>query len=244
MALDAFFAEECSFYEAVNLLHHAMAKPDVPEVPYVEPPWKKLKTEALASRQAAQASSQTNTTAASSSSAPAASAELNAAAPPSVGSSPQPAAASAELNAAAPPSVGSSPQPDVVIGAFAKSKAAARATAKAIAKAPVPPVGGKGKAAEAPPELLGYYAAERKAAEEAGVRWQERGPPGPAAGGPETWRGQSYRPNSGRWANRGGGNRDWYQHFHFLIRQGFDREAAKTASDERFPKSRPAAPTS
>lgn len=221
MALDAFFAEERSFYEAVNLLHHAMAKPDVPEIPYVEPPWKKLKTEALASRQAAQASSQTNTTPASSSSA---------------------AAASAELNAATPSSVGSSPQPDVVIGACAKKYP--KVTAKAIAKAPVPPVGGKGKAAEAPPELLAYYAAERKAAEEAGVRWQERGPPGPAAGGPETWRGQLYRPNSGRWSNRGGGNRDWYQHFHFLIRQGFDREAARTASDERYPKSSPTAPTS
>lgn len=223
MALEALFAEECSFYEAVNLLHHAMGQPDVPETPFVEPPWKKLKTAASALQQPAQASSQTNTTPASASSA---------------------AAASAELNAATPPSVGSSPQPDVVIGAFAKSKATARATAKAIAKAPVPPVGGKGKDAEASPELKAYYAAERKAAEEAGVRWQERGPPGPEAGGPQTWRGQSYRANSGKWSNRGGGNRDWYQHFHFLIRQGFDREAAKTASDERFPKSRPPAATS
>ena len=89
MALEAFFAEERSFYEAVNLLQHAMAKPAVPEAPYVEPPWKKLKTAASALQQPAQASSQTSTTPASASSAAAASAELNAATPPSVGSSPQ-----------------------------------------------------------------------------------------------------------------------------------------------------------
>ena len=46
--------------------------------------------------------------------------------------------------------------------------------------------------------------AEEKAAAERGLSWQERGPPGPEDGGPRRWRGQRYRPCSGKWANRGG----------------------------------------
>jgi hypothetical protein len=219
MALEAFFAEECSFYEAVNLLHHTMNKPVVTQTPYVEPPWKRMKTLASEQRQPANTSSQADTATTVSSSSG--------------------VAASAALNTATAPGVVSSAQPTAVIGAFSK------ATSSGSAKQPAIPAGvpkGKGKANKGSPEMLAYYAAERKAAEEAGLRWQDRGPPGPKDGGPETWRGQNYRPNSGRWSNRGGGNRDWYQHFHFLIRQGFDRDAAKTAADERFPKSKPAAP--
>ena len=39
---------------------------------------------------------------------------------------------------------------------------------------------------------------------EADMKWQARGPPGPDAGGPSTWRGQNFRPNTQKWGNRGG----------------------------------------
>ena len=58
-------------------------------------------------------------------------------------------------------------------------------------------------------ELLDLQA-ERAEAERRGLRWQERGPPGPKAGGPKTWRGQQYREGSGKWANRGGKWKDFY----------------------------------
>ena len=34
------------------------------------------------------------------------------------------------------------------------------------------------------------------------IPWDMRGPPGPAEGGPPTWRGQKFRHNTGRWADR------------------------------------------
>ena len=46
--------------------------------------------------------------------------------------------------------------------------------------------------------------AEEKAATKHGLSWQERGPPGPEQGGPSVWRGQPYRPGSGKFAKRGG----------------------------------------
>ena len=46
--------------------------------------------------------------------------------------------------------------------------------------------------------------AERSASERSGLSWQQRGPPGPDEGGPQTWRGQRYRPLSRKWTNRGG----------------------------------------
>ena len=55
-----------------------------------------------------------------------------------------------------------------------------------------------------------WLAAERAAAEALGVRWQDRGPPGPTEPSSETWRGQHWRPGSERWANRGGVNREWW----------------------------------
>ena len=40
--------------------------------------------------------------------------------------------------------------------------------------------------------------AEAHVAREMGIPWQDRGPPGPAEGGPTTWRGQRYKPNTGK----------------------------------------------
>ena len=54
--------------------------------------------------------------------------------------------------------------------------------------------------------------AERAAAKSSGMQgWDGmRGPLGPNEGGPAKWRGQTYRPGSARWANRGGRNREYY----------------------------------
>ena len=53
--------------------------------------------------------------------------------------------------------------------------------------------------------------AEQAVATEMGLRWQDRGPPGPADGGPQTWRGQAFRPLKNTCGNRGGKNREYYQ---------------------------------
>ena len=50
---------------------------------------------------------------------------------------------------------------------------------------------------------------EKAMAEDLGLRWQERGPK--AEGRPDRWRGQRYRPGTGKWANRGGQNRDFFK---------------------------------
>ena len=50
--------------------------------------------------------------------------------------------------------------------------------------------------------------------------WDSRGPRGPQDGGPETWRGQRFRPNTGRWANAGGAHRDKYALYHAKKRLG------------------------
>jgi len=59
--------------------------------------------------------------------------------------------------------------------------------------------------------------AEAEASWEHSSKWQERGPPGPHEGGPQTWRGQRYRPQTGKWMNRGGANRDWHSAFFSYI---------------------------
>ena len=59
---------------------------------------------------------------------------------------------------------------------------------------------------------------EQAVAEMAGMSWYDRGPAaGPDEGGPSHWRGQVYRPGSGRHANRGG---QWREHYSELARQG------------------------
>ena len=40
--------------------------------------------------------------------------------------------------------------------------------------------------------------------------WDIRGPLGPKDGGPQLWKGQRYRANTGRWANSGGRNKEKY----------------------------------
>ena len=60
-----------------------------------------------------------------------------------------------------------------------------------------------------------WNSAEALAAESAmaavhGVGWRDRGPPGPKDGGPQTWRGGTYRPNAKRWAKRSGRHLDYY----------------------------------
>ena len=59
--------------------------------------------------------------------------------------------------------------------------------------------------------------AERAAAKELNLKWQERGPPG-APG--EKWRGQNYRVNTGKWANRGGANKAWYNAYYAAKKGG------------------------
>lgn len=54
--------------------------------------------------------------------------------------------------------------------------------------------------------------AEERAARDQHLRWQDRGPPGPADGGPSTWRGQRFRPATQKWANRGGRWKDYYNY--------------------------------
>ena len=53
------------------------------------------------------------------------------------------------------------------------------------------------------------------------MRWQERGPPRESLPeGQVTWRGQAYRPNTGKWANRGGSNKQWYTDFYKAKKSG------------------------
>ncbi len=48
--------------------------------------------------------------------------------------------------------------------------------------------------------------------------------PGVLAKG-EKWRGHAFRPNTGKWANRGGANKGWYNGFYAAKKQG--EQAAK-----------------
>ena len=84
-------------------------------------------------------------------------------------------------------------------------------------KAPPRPVG----TAEFPREVNSRKSADRNdlrklAWAEQGVPvgkmfpWDCRGPPGPKQGGPQTWKGQRFRENTGRWANCGGQFKEMY----------------------------------
>lgn len=61
------------------------------------------------------------------------------------------------------------------------------------------------------------------------ARWQDRGPAGPDAGGPSTWRGQRFRSGAmggyQRWGNSGGANRDYYKAYYRA--KGKGKEALK-----------------
>ena len=53
-------------------------------------------------------------------------------------------------------------------------------------------------------------AAEAMMAAQHEIGWAQRGPPGPAEGGPALWRGQPYRPVAKKWAKRGGSHLAYY----------------------------------
>ena len=59
-------------------------------------------------------------------------------------------------------------------------------------------------------------------AKDLGLRWQDRGPPPPPPDEERTtlWRGQKYRPGSGRWANSGGTNKQWYSEYAAAKKKG------------------------
>ena len=58
-----------------------------------------------------------------------------------------------------------------------------------------------------------------------GAGWKLRGPAGPdEANKHETWRGQKYRPGSGRWASNGGARAWWYNTYYPLKRKASESE--------------------
>ena len=63
--------------------------------------------------------------------------------------------------------------------------------------------------------MLLDHDAEIAAAKSSGLGWQFRGPQGPELGGPETWRGQKWRPGSQRWANSGGKDKAKYAPYYY-----------------------------
>ena len=75
--------------------------------------------------------------------------------------------------------------------------------------------GGEGKGGRRPytSDDLIELRAESDVAAQLGLRWQERGPPAPDDPY-DTWRGQRFRPESGRWANRGGSMSQWFTEFY------------------------------
>ena len=70
--------------------------------------------------------------------------------------------------------------------------------------------------------------AEAAVAQEMGVPWQMRGPPGDPADPHARWRGQRYRPETGKWANRGGENREYYRGYYKGVAEGTQAKAAAT----------------
>ena len=94
---------------------------------------------------------------------------------------------------------------------------------------PPPPPSQRRHRREVSEEELLDLRAEQKAAEEMGLRWQDRGPPPDLVQG-DTWRGQRYRPGTGKWANRGGENKQWYSGFYAAKKAGPEAVAAYLAA--------------
>ena len=65
-----------------------------------------------------------------------------------------------------------------------------------------------------------------RAAKELKVKWQLRGPPPGVLPEGATWRGQRYRPESGKWANRGGSLAPWYTAYYAAKKKGPEHEQA------------------
>ena len=53
--------------------------------------------------------------------------------------------------------------------------------------------------------------AEARVENRIGMKWQERGPPGPDQGGPTTWRSQPFRIKARKWAKRGGTKQEYFK---------------------------------
>jgi len=71
--------------------------------------------------------------------------------------------------------------------------------------------------------------AESQAAKMHGVPWSERGPRfGPEEGGPTTWRGSVWRPNTKKWATRGGRNLKYWSQLY--SKKGKDKGKGSSAS--------------
>jgi len=86
-----------------------------------------------------------------------------------------------------------------------------------------------------PGELLDLRA-EAQVAREMGIRWQHRGPPPECLPeGQTTWRGQRYRPNTGKWANRGGSAKAWYTAFYRAKQEG-EAALSKFLEENPHPK--------
>ena len=54
---------------------------------------------------------------------------------------------------------------------------------------------------------------EERLADDPSLPWDVRGPPCPKDGGPQTWKGQRYRANAGRWSNPGGRTKEKFDLF-------------------------------
>ena len=76
---------------------------------------------------------------------------------------------------------------------------------------------------------------ERAVAIQMGCKMKERGPPGPAEGGPTIWKGQAYRAAGDRWGNRGGSRREWFKLFHSLTARGDSSSDAAAQADAAYP---------
>ena len=70
--------------------------------------------------------------------------------------------------------------------------------------------------------------AEARVAKRNGMKWQERGPPGPYQGGPTTWRSQPFRKQSRKWMKRGGTKQEYFKQKFGKHRLGyFSRDCAQ-----------------
>ena len=84
-------------------------------------------------------------------------------------------------------------------------------------------------------EELQQLRLEQRLAEKGGVKWKDRGPPGPSADGPMAWRGQRWRHGSQRFSNRGGKYKKLYQELARagqLAKKGEGKGAGKTTQSK------------
>ena len=105
----------------------------------------------------------------------------------------------------------------------ASSSAPVSSSSKRELRSPERPPAWKRPRREVSQAELNELRAEAAVAKEMKLKWQERGPPG-APG--EKWRGQNYRANTGKWANRGGGQKVWYNAYYAAKQAGPEAQKA------------------